>query len=1006
MDRERLRLATDRILALPAEDRPAAIAAEAAGDAQLAEALERAVREETVVGPGVQSPESSRQTGGPASPRLQSLVPNEEVADGSLRYRLVRRLPGGGLGEVWVAEQTAPVRRRVAMKFIRDDRITQATLDRFENERRLLASFDHPNIARYYHDGLHGTRPWFAMEFVEGDTIDEYCQRNRLSVIERIRLVQQVARAVQYAHDREVVHRDLKPHNVIVSNDGVPKLLDFGIAKILKSNFEGPRGVTSDFEPRTDEYASPEQLENKSSTTRSDVYALGVLLYELLTDQLPYHVRTRVREAILELKKRDPPPPMSEALDEVEDDADATAVKPEAASGGPPTPLPPGSSGSGASGDRRRRSRSGRGRQPSRRLTEIARSRGTRPDRLIRQLQGNLDNIVLKAMRIEPLRRYDSPEALAADLENHLQGLPVVALPESAAARLSRALVRNRWVVVGGMLALTAAVGVLLASTFAYRNQVLESERARIETQRAVLRAGFDRVMRQADEEASRITRDSGDILRLTETLRQMEADYTVLSEAGGDDAAAVRDWIETGELRRRLAVLADSPANRASNAGRPDEADAWVSRAEEAVQRSTQISQDLGEGVPPDALRLSALLARERGDAAKHRTLDLAAAEESYRRAVSMLDQAIAAVGSGSPDLPFLRRERLMLSTKLADIDDELGRRDGLLAAREQVVSGYRAELARSDSAGARVDLSIGLLRLGEAMEAVQGASDASVQCFEDAVGTLRPALDARARAEVRRAAVEALIYLADRLLVRADRKARKERDEEDRRRAGELFVEAAQHAGVLAFRAPEEMRSREDLLRIHQLLLPSVPHAWALRGLESVRVVRIEPDRWMQLDGAWLPSETADLMSAPASRALRIAYGNRLAQQWDSAREANPPVEPPDPARVALAIRDSLELARTVASGTETDLSLIVESMCCLALAADPDVAAILWPSEPERTARASDSAALARGLRKRLEGRERELASGAIRVAHWFASARLDLLEPRQAAPGPSQ
>lgn len=1000
MDKERIRLVIERILSLPPDERSAAIAAEAGGDTELAAALARGVHEVTVVGPGSSGPGSNRGSAGGPSQRLESLVPGEEIADGSLRYRLVKRLPGGGLGEVWVAEQTAPVRRRVAMKFIRDDRITKATLDRFENERRLLASFDHPNIARYYHDGQHGERPWFAMEYVEGDAIDVYCRRNSLTVEERIQLVQQVARAVQYAHDREVVHRDLKPQNILVSSEGVPKLLDFGIAKILKSNFEGPRGITSDFEPRTDEYASPEQLENKSSTTRSDVYALGVLLYELLTDQLPYHVRTRVREAILELKKKDPPPPMSEALDEVQDEVEGAPAEGSPADA---RAVPSSSGASGAAGSRGSGSRARRRRQPSRRLTDIARSRGTRPDRLIRQLQGNLDNIVLKAMRIEPLRRYDSPEALAADLDNHLQGLPVAALPESAAARLSRALVRNRWIVAGSLLVLSASVAVLLSVTLAYRNRVLEAERARVETQRNVLRAGFDRVTRQADEDASRVTRDAGEIRRLVETLQQMESDYSALAQSGGTDSATLRDWIETGEIRRRLAVLADSPANRAGNSGRAEEANRWVIQAESALQQAVGLAQAIGDPVPVSALRLSALLARERGDAAMHRARDIATAEASYRRAVAAIDQALAALPSGSSEEPILRRDKLTLATKLADIDQLAKRHDGLVSAREQVVAGYRNELGRAESALARVDLSIALFRLGEAMELVAGSASApSHRCFEESVEVVRPALDGRAGAVVRRAAMEAMLYLAERLLGRADTPSSPQQEAEDRRRAGELFLEAANQAAILTVRAPEEMRARLDLLRLQQMMLPGVGPDWALRAIETIRVIRIEPDRWMLRDATHVPTAASEVVDAQISRALRIAYANRLANEWDVAPKADPSVRPPDAEMVATALRESWELSRAVALGTDKDLALLVEAMCCLAIAADPDVAKILW-QESERTARASESASLARSVRDRMKGREGELA-GAIEVAHWFANERLNALESSPPASGP--
>lgn len=994
MDDQRLRLAIQRILALPVADRAAAISDEAGGDPERLAALEGAMRDATVLGPDTWRPESGSRSAATRPFGPESLVPGEEIADGSLRYRLVKRIPGGGLGEVWVAEQTAPVRRRVAMKFIRDDRITKATLERFENERRLLASFDHPNIARYYHDGHHGERPWFAMEYVEGDTIDVYCRRNGLTVEERIRLVQQVARAVQYAHDREVVHRDLKPQNILVSTDGVPKLLDFGIAKILKSNYEGPRGITSDFEPRTDEYASPEQLENRSSTTRSDVYALGVLLYELLTDQLPYHVRTRVREAILELKKRDPPPPMSEALDQVEDDADSAASASGAAASGASTQAAPGSAG--ATGDRGRGSRSGRRRQPSRRLTAIAQSRGTRPDRLIRQLRGNLDNIVLKAMRIEPLRRYDSPEALAADLDNHLQGLPVVALPESGAARLSRLLVRNRWWVVGSMAALAASAAALLSIA------VLESERARSEQQRVILRSGFGSAVDALSSDASRAA-DAGDLKLLRETLSRMEQDYTALAEDGAADAATVNDWVETGEIRRRLAVLADSPANRSFNAGNPQEAAAWAARAQNAAQSAIALATELGEPPPWKALQLSARLARDRGDDELHRKGDEHAAEASYREAAAKFDEAIAAQPANSPDRQTLRRERITVSTKLADLAQAMGRREGVVAAREEIVRGYRELLKSGPTDLARIDLSIGLLRLGEDMEADR-RSDASHQCFEDAVEVLRPALNASAGMAIRRAAMEAMMYLADRLLVRASAEDAPEGQRTiDRRRAGELLEEAATEGVTLAVLAPEDARVRQDLLRLHQLLLPGVDRDWALPVLETIRVVRIEPDRWLLREAKRLPTRTADALATPAFRALQIAYGNRLANEWDGPRDQVLPADTPDDAVVRQVMRDCWELARAVPASEHTDLELLVEAMCCLAIAADPEVSALLWPEEADRARAVQDSLMLARAMRAGVARRKGELV-GAIVVAEWFANERLKAVDGEQVQPGP--
>ncbi len=658
---------------------------------------------------------------------------------------------------------------------------------------------------------------------------------------------------------------------------------------------------------------------------------------------------------------------------------------------------------------------------------EIARSRGTRPDRLIRQLQGNLDNIVLKAMRVEPLRRYSSPEALAEDLENHLQGLPVAALPESVAARLSRALVRNRWAVAGSLVTMVAVVGVLLATTFKLRydtlqqeqtilaqentilaqeNTILEQERDRIEKQRSVLREAFERVSKQIDEQSSRSARDAGDIQRLRDTLVKMESEYTQLTEAGGSSPATVDDWIQTGHIRRRLSALAYSPANRTVNAGNAEESAAWAARAQAAAQRAIDLAGERGDVLPLKALELMAALARDRGDLELHSASDLEAAEASYREAAKALDRAIDSLRPGVPEIARLQRERRTVATKLADVAQQGGRLDGLVAAREEIVRGYREELSRSQNAPARVDLSIGLYRLGETMEVVDGTpSPQSHQCFEESLEVMRPALDASAGVDVRRVAMAAMQYLAVRLLDRSDELgAPEEQRKTDGDRARDLVVEAAHQAAILAYQAPHEMMSRADLLGTHQMFLPRVSGAAAIKVLEFTRVVRIEPDMFLLEDEARMPAETAEIIRKPKSLALRIAHGNRLADGWDRAKAQGASEGLPDAASVTTHMRTAWSHSRAVAGGAETDLALLVEAMYCLALAADPDVSMLLWPAEAERAANSTESADLARSLYKRIEEREGELA-GPISWAGYFASERVNQLEPIEAAPAPA-
>jgi serine/threonine protein kinase len=924
--------------------------------------------------------------------------PGEEIVDGSHRYVLVKRLPGGGLGEVWVADQVAPVRRRVAIKFIRSDKYTKANEARFENERRVLASFDHPNIARFFDAGRHRERPWFAMEYVEGLSIDLHCERNGLTVPERIRLVQQVAGAVQYAHDREIVHRDIKPGNVLVTAEGVPKLLDFGIAKIVGTKIDGHRGITTDFEPHTEEYASPEQLRAQPSTVRSDVYALGVMLYELLTEQLPYHVKTRVRERVREIKLKEPPPPMSEALEAVSDEEPPPEGAPTTgggtgtvgAVGSPPT----GGSGSSA-GSRSRR------RNLSKRLAEIARRRNTRPDRLIRSLRGDLDNIVAKAMRIEPLRRYASPASLAADLENHLQGLPVEARPESAAARLSRILVRNRWVVAGTLVTLVALAGVLAASFLSVQNKFLASERSRLTAQREVLRRGLDGLRRLDDEIATSFNRDSGQTQRLRMTLEQLEGQAVALSAVSGDGQEAVDDLVQLADLRRRLAQLADSPASRRGNEGDPVAALRWLDASDEALGEAEAMAARLGLAAPK-AARIAGMNLRERGDHAFHGKADIGAARKSYLAAGERFVRGIAETDPADVAVHELRRERMTVSTKLGDlIDGELDPDrpdpqllDRLRAVRREVVEAYRQEVTRDPAARSRIDLSVGLQRLAFALTAGPGASDRReeiVALYAEALDVLRPELTPTAGAEARQYGGNAMLYLASAVRERMyDRLERAESESdpaaaeaaraaarEDYARIASLVEEAASHFIVLSFRAPEEELSRENLLRLQQGYLPGLPIERAFPLLDRIRTARLAPDGLVfgQLS-AVSPKATLDFIRSPVTRAIFIGNGARMAIEWRSeflAREADPSI-PPTPdrlsAHIADALRDSIALARSIRGeqGKADDPDLIrlrIEAILCLAVAAQPFADSLLVRPEEEREALHAECEALVAGI-----------------------------------------
>lgn len=367
------------------------------------------------------------------------------------RYRVLHMLGRGGMGSVYMAvRDDDSFKRRVAIKVIRKGMDTQDVLRRFELERQIVTSLNHPNIARVFDAGqTEDGRPYVVMEYVEGLPIDVYCDRNRLSTADRVALFEKVCEAVHAAHQNLIVHRDLKPGNILVTPQGEPKLLDFGIAKILNPELASVTVVTGpEMRVMTPEYASPEQASGEPITTASDVYSLGVLLYELLTGQMPYSFKTRVREEVLRVVREVDPEAPSTRVTKAQEFTDETGTTRTVSA------------------------------------ADIAKARSEQPARLRRQLQGDLDNIVLMAMHKSPSKRYRSAQALAEDLERHVRGFPVQARPESFAYSVSRLARRHK----GRVIASAAVAVVALAGT---AGVVWQAGRAEEERRRAEQQAIF-----------------------------------------------------------------------------------------------------------------------------------------------------------------------------------------------------------------------------------------------------------------------------------------------------------------------------------------------------------------------------------------------------------------------------------------------------------------------------------------------------------------------------------
>jgi serine/threonine protein kinase/tetratricopeptide (TPR) repeat protein len=351
-------------------------------------------------------------------------------------YRIVGELGRGGMGNVYLAERDDEAfKRRVAIKIVRRGMDSDEILARFRHERQILATLDHPNIARLLDGGTTAEGlPYFVMEHIEGQPIDKYCESHQLKTPERLQLFRTVCGAVHYAHQNLVIHRDIKPTNILVTEDGTVKLLDFGIAKILNPEMSADTIYpTRTWErPMTPAYASPEQVVGHNVTTATDVYSLGVVLYELLTGQKPYEIKSVSPHEIARI------------VCENEPDRPSTAVV-------------------------RRTTADGARETNSKYSIEYA-------EKLRRQLQGDLDNIVLMALRKEPERRYASVQQFSEDVRRHLAGRPVVAREDTVGYRLSKFIARHR----AGVIAATLITLSLLAGlvTTIWQTRVARQQRA------------------------------------------------------------------------------------------------------------------------------------------------------------------------------------------------------------------------------------------------------------------------------------------------------------------------------------------------------------------------------------------------------------------------------------------------------------------------------------------------------------------------------------------------
>lgn len=589
-------------------------------------------------------------------------------------YKIIREIGHGGMGAVYLAVRADDqYKKRVAIKLVKRGMDTNSILRRFRSERQILASLDHPNIARLFDGGTtEDSLPYFVMEWIEGIPITEYCDNHNLTTVERLKIFRTVCAAVRYAHQNLVVHRDIKPSNVIITSDGTPKLLDFGIAKLLNPELSAETidPTATSLRLMTPEYASPEQVRGEVITTSSDVYSLGVVLYELLTGHRPYRVATQLPHEILRVVCEDEPVRPSTAVTHVEevtafDGTSKITLTPE----------------------------------------KVSKTREGQPEKLRRRLKGDLDNIILKALRKEPERRYASVEQFSEDIRRHLEGLPVIARKDTFGYRAEKFIKRHKTGAAALVIILLTLVGGIIAT--AWQAHIATTQRARAERR-------FDDVRKLASSflfELNDAIQTLPGSTKARELVVKRALEYLDSLAAEASDDRSLQ--LELATAYGKVGILQWNPYE--ANLGD-------LSGAFESHKKALAIREMVSDADPTN-LRSRADLAYSYfsiGDM-QAATSDLATALASYRKSLAIREELVAAdpanrALNGNLADTYQRIGDILRSSDLQNLDDT----EGALTSFNKMQA-INEKLAAEDPTNADLQhsLAVGYEKIGRILEA-----------------------------------------------------------------------------------------------------------------------------------------------------------------------------------------------------------------------------------------------------------------------------------------------